>query len=309
MKLITLVFLLLLSLGEISSTSLAIQRKHRSTSLAIMQDINYASLNPFESGVVLFSQFITGFLSHFIPFAETLGNAILEFFNNEKDGKCYWKNLQKSYKDAKKKVKEIDISKKTLKCEEAIIEKEEVQKRIKNDYLKRASEIQRIIDKEKNEQKLEKLIETKKEFLLKVDEALMEEKALGLLDCKKEIESKGKTITKKVIQSVKVFGEFYNSSFNECFSSLLETKLQTLLKEIGIDIAKKGFGLLIKAFPIFAIGKIGLLIVLLGKKIIDLKNAFENKQLDKFAFILGKITGNALDILTGGMLSRRRRRF
>lgn len=156
---------------------------------------------------------------------------------------------------------------------------------------------------------MEKLIETKKEFLLKVDEALMEEKALGLLDCKKEIESKGKTITKKVIQSIKVFGEFYNSSFNECFSSLLETKLKTLLKEIGIDIAKKGFGLLIKAFPIFAIGKIGLLIVLLGKKIIDLKNAFENKQLDKFAFILGKITGNALDILTGGMLSRRRRRF
>ena len=87
----------------------------------------------------------------------------------------------------------------------------------------------------------------------------------------------------------------------------MKTKLNTLLKEIGIDIAKKGFGLLVKAFPVLAIGKIGILIFLLGKKIYNLKKAFENKDLDKFAFILGKITGNALDILTGGMLSRRRR--
>ena len=309
MKLITLVFLLLLSLGEISSTSLAIQRKHRSTALARMQDIEYASLNPFDSGVVLFSQFITGFLSHFIPFAETLGNTILEFFNNEKEGKCYWKKLQIKYSDAKKKVKAIDLSKQELKCEDAIKEKQAIQEEIKNKYLERALAINTLIEKEKNKQKVDKLIETKKAFLLKVNEASMEEQALGLIDCKKEIESKEMTITKKVIQSVKVFGEFYNNSFKKCFKSLLKTKLQTLLKEIGIDIAKKGFGLLIKAFPIFAIGKIGLLIVLLGKKIIDLKNAFENKQLDKFAFILGKITGNALDILTGGMLSRRRRRF
>lgn len=309
MKLITLAFLLLLSLGEISSTSLAIQRKHRSTALARMQDIEYASLNPFDSGVVLFSQFITGFLSHFIPFAETLGNTILEFFNNEKEGKCYWKKLQIKYSDAKKKVKAIDLSKQELKCEDAIKEKQAIQEEIKNKYLERALAINTLIEKEKNKQKVDKLIETKKAFLLKVNEASMEEQALGLIDCKKEIESKEMTITKKVIQSVKVFGEFYNNSFKKCFKSLLKTKLQTLLKEIGIDIAKKGFGLLIKAFPILAIGKIGLLIVLLGKKIIDLKKAFENKQLDKFAFILGKITGNALDILTGGMLSRRRRRF
>ena len=307
MKLITLVILLLLSLGEISSTSLAIKRKHKSTALARMEDFQYASLNPFDSGVVLFSQFVTGFLSHFIPFAETLGNAIKEFFNNEKDGKCYWENLQLSYNKAKKKVKEIDLSKETIKCEQAIIDRQDIQQEIKNKYLERARAIQRLIDNEKNTKKLDKLIEAKKEFLLKVDEASMEEQALGLLDCKKESESKEKTLTKKVINSVKVFGEFYNDSFKTCFKSLLETKFNTLLKEIGIDIAKKGFGLLVKAFPVLAIGKIGILIFLLGKKIYNLKKAFENKDLDKFAFILGKITGNALDILTGGILSRRRR--
>lgn len=307
MKLITLVILLLLSLGEISSTSLAIKRKHKSTALARMEDFQYASLNPFDSGVVLFSQFVTGFLSHFIPFAETLGNVIKEFFNNEKDGKCYWENLQLSYNKAKKKVKEIDLSKETIKCEQAIIDRQDIQQEIKYKYLERARAIQRLIDNEKNTKKLDKLIEAKKEFLLKVDEASMEEQALGLLDCKKESESKEKTLTKKVINSVKVFGEFYNDSFETCFKSLLETKLNTLLKEIGIDIAKKGFGLLVKAFPVLAIGKIGILIFLLGKKIYNLKKAFENKDLDKFAFILGKITGNALDILTGGMLSRRRR--
>ena len=307
MKLITLVILLLLSLGEISSTSLAIKRKHKSTALARMEDFQYASLNPFDSGVVLFSQFVTGFLSHFIPFAETLGNAIKEFFNNEKDGKCYWKNLQLSYNKAKKKVKEIDLSKETIKCEQAIIDRQDIQQEIKYKYLERARAIQRLIDNEKNTKNLDKLIEAKKEFLLKVDEASMEEQALGLLDCKKESESKEKTLTKKVINSVKVFGEFYNDSFKTCFKSLLKTKLNTLLKEIGIDIAKKGFGLLVKAFPVLAIGKIGILIFLLGKKIYNLKKAFENKDLDKFAFILGKITGNALDILTGGMLSRRRR--
>ena len=210
MKLITLVILLLLSLGEISSTSLAIKRKHKSTALARMEDFQYASLNPFDSGVVLFSQFVTGFLSHFIPFAETLGNAIKEFFNNEKDGKCYWENLQLSYNKAKKKVKEIDLSKETIKCEQAIIDRQDIQQEIKYKYLERARAIQRLIDNEKNTKKLDKLIEAKKEFLLKVDEASMEEQALGLLDCKKESESKEKTLTKKVINSVKVFGEFYN---------------------------------------------------------------------------------------------------
>ena len=99
-----------------------------------MEDFQYASLNPFDSGVVLFSQFVTGFLSHFIPFAETLGNAIKEFFNNEKDGKCYWENLQLSYNKAKKKVKEIDLSKETIKCEQAIIDRQDIQQEIKYKY-------------------------------------------------------------------------------------------------------------------------------------------------------------------------------
>lgn len=310
MKPITLLLLVLLTLGEISSTSLSIQLRHKSKALARMKGFNFQILSPFEGGVVIFTNFISGFLSQFIPVSETIGNVILEFFDNSANKTCYWRTLRDSYNEINKNVKEENLSKLIDKCEDNIMKKQNKQKEIKERYREIVDEINAEIDKtDQNDiKKLEKLAGAKYFYVMKVDDALMEEKALGEFDCKKKMKE-DLSFHEEIIRSLQVFSKFFNVSFGPCFRDLLDMKLKNIFKQIGIDIAKKGLGLLVKGFPPLAVGKIVILLAKLGKKIYDLKESMKNEDPSMYANILGKITGNVFDILTGGLLSRRRRRF